>query len=806
MRRLFRWVVYVLIGLLVILILAYSAGQYYKPGILKAINDKVKGSIRGEFHLGSLDFTIFDRFPNVSIKLSDIYLRGPRYNTYKKDFFHARDIYVHVNPLHLLRGVVDLSSITIRGGELYIFRTRDGYSNLDAFRAEQPDTTRRETPHEGAIDLEKVLLEDTRITYVDSLKKKKYDISFVKTTISSLLTDTSRQVQVNGRINFGGLVFNPDKGGYLTDIGTEASLAIEIHPQKKQLLIRPSSLTFARSRVDLSGIVDMGAPGRLRLNINSEKLEYAEGLTIVTRALRDKLSKLQFTAPLKLTVVLDGQLAAGAEPNLDISFSTSGNQVSVGKLKFDNLSMKGCFMNHLDPTRPSDDWNSRVVLDTLSTTYNGIPTQARLSLTNLKDPELLLLSKAHVNLADLQQESDSSRLKLLGGDFEANVFYNGKLKEYMDRSLTRYSGILRGSIHLTDGHIELVRQQKKFEKVQVNIRFTENQMDLDQIAFNFNDNPITLKGSVKGFIPFFLVPEKKGFVRLSLYSPRLDLATLTGTKKVRPRPTIAKRKPVSDLIDLLDQKVEFLVDLKVDKLSKGSFRASDLSGKINLASGKFSADPITWNMAGGSMKVAIRASGLDRPETDLTVKAKVIDADIAKFLAAFDNFKSKITPGSIQGKIRADVDFRAQLDEQLKLQIPTLQGQVDLRVRDGELVNFAPLQNLSNFLFKKRDFTDVEFAEIIGHFRMRGQEVDVGRMEVQSSVMTMFLQGRYSLADSTDLSIQVPLSNLKKRDKDYHPENVGPDAKVGASVFLRAHQKDGKIVISYDPLKKFKKK
>ncbi len=79
-------------------------------------------------------------------------------------------------------------------------------------------------------------------------------------------------------------------------------------------------------------------------------------------------------------------------------------------------------------------------------------------------------------------------------------------------------------------------------------------------------------------------------------------------------------------------------------------------------------------------------------------------------------------------------------------------------------------------------------------------------MEVQSAVLTLYLEGRYSLLDSTDLSIQVPLSNLKARDQHIPPENIGTDKRVGASIFLRAHKgKEGTTVITYDPFRKFKK-
>ena len=80
-------------------------------------------------------------------------------------------------------------------------------------------------------------------------------------------------------------------------------------------------------------------------------------------------------------------------------------------------------------------------------------------------------------------------------------------------------------------------------------------------------------------------------------------------------------------------------------------------------------------------------------------------------------------------------------------------------------------------------------------------------MEVESTVVTMFIEGRYDLKDSSDLSIQIPLSNLKKRDQDIPPENVGVDSKVGPSVYLRVKpDKTGKNTISYDPFKKFRKK
>jgi hypothetical protein len=107
----------------------------------------------------------------------------------------------------------------------------------------------------------------------------------------------------------------------------------------------------------------------------------------------------------------------------------------------------------------------------------------------------------------------------------------------------------------------------------------------------------------------------------------------------------------------------------------------------------------------------------------------------------------------------------------------------------------------------RRDFGDIKFAQIDGAVKINGTELEIDRMEIQSSVLGLFLEGTYSLRNNTNLTIQIPLNNLKKRDHTFVPKNVGVDKKAGPSVFLVAKNDDqGKVVLSYDLLHKFKKK
>ena len=78
-------------------------------------------------------------------------------------------------------------------------------------------------------------------------------------------------------------------------------------------------------------------------------------------------------------------------------------------------------------------------------------------------------------------------------------------------------------------------------------------------------------------------------------------------------------------------------------------------------------------------------------------------------------------------------------------------------------------------------------------------------MEIESTVLSMYVEGTYSMKGTTDMSIQIPLSNLKKRGADYKPENTGADKKGGASIFIRGRPgPDGNIQFKPDLFHSYK--
>jgi hypothetical protein len=212
--------------------------------------------------------------------------------------------------------------------------------------------------------------------------------------------------------------------------------------------------------------------------------------------------------------------------------------------------------------------------------------------------------------------------------------------------------------------------------------------------------------------------------------------------------------------------------------------------------------------AKGNVALNAKLSNLDKKINPFSLSARLRNVEIKEFFYSFNNFnQTTIRHEHVEGKLNLDLNLNAEINDKLEVLTPKLEGVVNFKIQNGRLTDFEPMEKLSIFLFKKRDFSDVQFGEVTSEITMTGTKMDISRMEIESTVLSMFIEGRYDLKDSSDLSIQVPLSNLKKRDQNFAPENVGTDSKTGASVFLRVRpDKTGKTAITYDPLKKFRKK
>jgi hypothetical protein len=809
MKKVMKWLAYFLLSLVAILLIGALLLYSHKEEILTSINAKLKERINGDVNIGDVHITILRHFPNVSIALEDIYVHGPQYEKYKHPFLRAQWVDVNVDLFKLLREEISIKSIYIEDGEFFVFRAYDGYTNLRVFKKKRvpSDPTREKV---DLPDLAQLNLIDVKITYVDSLKKKTFAVNLQRTSNSITSRDSSTVISIAGRMTFDRLMLNSAKGSFLKDKSVIANLNLELDAAQKNILVRPSILKFEKSMVRLSGLFTLSQPGQFQLGIASDELDYKEGLSILNDSLVKKLEKYQVEKPLEIEVNLKGALEPGVKPAVDLTFAFSDSKVTTPILNMENMTIRGSFINHVDRTLPNDAQNSQLHFGLLKGVVNNLPVEAEVTLTDLRDPALLLNATFNVNLKDLNTHLDTTKLKMIEGNFISKFTYTGKLQEYLDDSRTRYEGMLAGKATITNGKLNYIARKININSLNATFDFTEKRFTIQDLKLIANKNSVSVNGLMTDFIPFFTSPQQSCKVKLNITSPRLDVSGFTQRRKIERSKSAkaASKQRVSDLVEKLNESLEFDLDFKINEFVNKNFRATQLKGNLIMANNQFILKNAGMDFAKGKVGFNLKVTNLQKKVNPIYLSTKMKDVDLKEFFYAFNDFNQKtFSHNHVEGRLSLDLDLRAEVDDKLDFLTKDLDGVAQFTITDGRLKDFEPMQRLSNFLFKGRDFSDVQFGEITSDINMSGTQMHVSRMEVESTVVTMFIEGRYDLKDSSDLSIQIPLSNLKKRDQDIPPENVGVDSKVGPSVYLRVKpDKTGKNTISYDPFKKFRKK
>ena len=135
-----------------------------------------------------------------------------------------------------------------------------------------------------------------------------------------------------------------------------------------------------------------------------------------------------------------------------------------------------------------------------------------------------------------------------------------------------------------------------------------------------------------------------------------------------------------------------------------------------------------------------------------------------------------------------------------------MNGNMYFSLKNAELKNFEPFLNIQKIAFKNRNLDDVQFAELKDTFDIQNGDIYIHRMPVQSSALTMNIEGVYSFGNNTVISIQLPLSNLKNHSNDdFKTINKKKANKPGASIYLRAKDDGNGVKIGLDVFGKFRK-
>lgn len=793
--------------LLIVYIGIYTYVSMNKASIILQVTDEIGKKISGKVSVEDVELSFFRQFPKISVLLNKVTITDSMYAQHHHAFFRAERLFARLSITKLIRKQSPLNGFRIEKGEIYLYTDSTGYTN--SYLVQQKKDTTAVAGTGDKSELKSIVLKDVSFI-IDDRRKEKLHNYFVNDLSVDLDDDEDSTLALAAKANImvHSMAFNLPRGSFLNETRFTGKFGVVFNKASNQLSFDSIRIELSGQPFNLTGRFDLkGTTPQFSLRVHTRKLLYKEAKLLMPARIVRSLSLVELDKPLDVDVNINGPLKGG-EPSIYVNWTAKGTQLKTPFLDFDDAAFTGYFTNQFSDSLPRNDRNSVIHINQFTADWHGLPlVSANFQILDLVEPILTCDLSSNFPLTKLNDVIGSNFIQLQSGEGSVNLTYKGPVVRNNNTN-----SLINGTVSFKDGTVLYAPRNVAMKNVSGEMIFKNSDVLVKDLRCVVLDNKVTMQGQAKNLLTLINTEPGKASIDWSIATPSLNLGAFNFLLKPGKKVSVAssnknKLSSAASNIDAVLEKATLHINLDAAKLFYKKFEAASLNADVTLLANKYILNNVGMSHAGGRLDMKGSLVN-ERPNyLQASINATMDNVDVSKVLYAFDNFgQDAILSENLDGKLSAKINADMGLDEDGQVYPATVKSVVDFSLKNGGLINYDPVKRLQKVLFKKRDFENIRFAELTDRFEISNREIKINRMEIQSTVLSFFIEGIYSMRGNTDLSIQVPLNNLKKRGDDYIPENIGTDKKGGKSIFLRGRPgSDGNVNFKLDLFNKYKK-
>lgn len=820
-KRLPKWArgLIVFFATLVVLdALVYTIANVYisthKQELLSKINEAVHKEMDGNFEVKDIDVAFWQTFPNLSVRLSDITVSDTMYYKYKKNLLELKELFVTVDPVSLLKLKPSLGRITLKGGNVYMFKAEHDYTNTYILNGKPKPENEKKSGN--ALSELKFKLIDVSYVFEDKKRDKKIDIytNRLKGELNIEGEDFLIHAKLNVKVNM--LGFNLEQGAFLQNANVHSDLHLTFHKAIQQIEVKDQTIKVNDTKLDVTAHFNLARPDpTYDLYIDSKKTDYQKVSKFLSEYLQEKLSIVKIENPMHVNASIVGHLLGPDTPSVELKFSAESADVTFEIASLKKSKFSGRFTNQYIPGAGYGNDNIIIIVNEMQTLLDGeIPIHLdSTSVLDFYEPILFANIVSEIPVESIDAFTGKS-VNLTKGTADVKVTYFGPL--YLSDTAARQ---INGTIQIKDAAMTYVPRGLDFDHFEATLDFVGTDLFLKNVKLNSKESSLLIEGKAVNYLSAYLDDHKKATFNFDLTSKSVNLdefKSLLVDRKPTPTTAAAETKPVNKKhkkkvvmqYDDINKRIENVLsqsdmhfNVRVDKVHYKSFDATNISAKINLLSDSLSVQDVHVNHANGSIDLNASVSQ-NNPTHPFQLNAKIRDVNISDLFKGFDNFGMKaLKSENITGIFSAGVNITGNITNNINLKANSLNGNVDFSLKNGGLKNFKPFLEIQKYVFKKRHLENLTIDPLTHNLLLKEGKVYITPMEIITSAIYMKFQGVYAIKEGTDLFLEVPLRNPSK-DAALIAKGKSPKRNSGMVIFLRAQDDaNGDVRIAWDPQK-----
>ncbi len=774
-KKVAKWLA---LGILLFLILLIGSVSIYISVNKKEIEAKLTKSLEQqlglEVKLSKIQLSVFSNWPHATIRLRNVELSSSLYKGPKEPFLTAGSIYLSLNLRKLFNNQISIKEVSLKDAKLVLRKTRLGQRNFE-LKPQKRDSTN--TGAAFSFDAKKIKIRNTSFTFVNEERGQRFNFTLHDIDVILNKNDMGFRADIKGTAKIGGFIFKREKGAFFKNNNLRLNLSL-IHNKKLATfcVLPPSNVFIDEREYKTACLVNYKEEKRFAIWVESQNAEAAAVAKSLNPQLQKVLANFHVKKPLDAKALIVVKLGAKREPILHLQVKTVNNDLSIGhsKIPYSNLSFNLKVISIDKEKQFGDGDHGLIQVSPVSGNVYEFPFTASVTLIGLRN-SLLKIEAGVLIEADKIAFDIADRIDM-EGSCTAKIKYSGPANKLNKKDFLCDEMQLTALLNFKDFRFQPKNSHHYFKFTGIST-LNKQDLDINKLKVFCNGGLFIVSGKANNFTNYILGHSTFLKARLDLLSEQFDLSPYLGNTHAKGL-VKAKRKKKSVLMNNA-------LDLQLN------IRAKHLKVKGLLATqAKISADylhqvlylkQVDMNLCGGNLQAKGKLAGMKRLSSDIQIN----QVNVSQLFEQMNNFgQESIRSEHLSGTLNMKGKFSADLDQHKQIEGNSMSGEIALILSNGRLINFEPLQNISKYVFRNRDFKDISFTEINERFYLKGQAMKIEEMELASDVMNLFVSGVFHFKDNSTINVLVPWSNLKHRSKDYEAKTLGQNASDAKGVKL----------------------
>lgn len=793
---------YVILGLAAILLIACGALSVYfnqnKTEIIAKVNTKINENINGKFHVTDFHYKFLTGFPYFTLALNEVNIKDNKWQSHKHTLLRAKEIEARLNIWSLLHHEINIHKILINDAAIYIYKAENGYSNANIFKAKNKNPKNANEKPETTID--QVSLSDVHVIIDNHLGHKLFDFDVESLESKVDYDDENWQTNLYLKTKINSLAFNTIHGSFAKEKVLDGKFNISYAQARQKIDINTKNLKIGSDTFDIAAFFNVGKSNSLfGINIGTDIL-WKNASHLLSGNISSKLNQFDLKKPIKVNCDIKGDLNVEGDPKIVVQAAIRNNELTIPDGLFTDCSFKGIFTNTFKPEKESSDPNSAIILTNFKAKYSNIPLNiAQAVINDLEKPIATGVVNSDFDISKLNGLMNEKILHFENGHAKANLKFQFDIVDlYINKP--RFTG----NVDITDATFDYLPKSIHAEKTAVQLSFTEQALYIKKIAYKHKNNIIRIDGKIDNFLNLYYDAPEKMVVNWNIYCPNIDVKQFLGVLKNSPAKKTAHKKTVkkqnvnfTNQLKSVIEKCTAVINLKADKITYGALTATNTKATLEMLNSKLLLKNGSVQTSGGT----ITFNGAIEPKGNnyiFSSVAQVRNVDIASFLKSFNNFEIKsFSPKNIRGRLSSNANVTGFMSGKGDLIVNSMRGKLNFNVSQGALHNFEPIMKVGKFAFPRRDVENITFSDLSGDLNLRGEQIDIHKLTISSSVLNLDIDGIYSFGRGTNLALTVPLRNSKNDALLATKAERKAVRERGIVLHLIAYDNEGKMKIKW---------